>query len=76
MPVETAVGQTGFLHELGDGEAADAVAADPRRGDVEDAVMTRSLRRLRRAHDLIDPPAGPDLLDKEDCIRHPHPAGG
>jgi len=56
VPIETAVGQPGFPHELGDGEAVDAVAANTRRGDVEDAVMARCLRRLRRAHDLIDPP--------------------
>ena len=47
----TAVGQPGFLHQLGDGQAADAVAADPRRRDVQDAVMAGRLRRSRRAHD-------------------------
>jgi hypothetical protein len=38
------VGQPGFVHELGDGEALDAGAADPRRGDVKDAVMARGAR--------------------------------
>src|ERR1700682_5731687 len=51
VPVETAVGQPGFLHDLGNSEAVHAVAADSRRSDVEDAVAARRLGRLRRTHD-------------------------
>jgi hypothetical protein len=56
MPVETAMSQPGCLHELDDAQAVDAVAADQRRGDVQDAVMVSRLRRSRCTHDLISPP--------------------
>src|ERR1700694_2054491 len=51
MPVETAMRQPGFPHQLGDGKVVDAVAPDPSRGDVENSVMAGRLRRLRRTHD-------------------------
>jgi hypothetical protein len=47
---EAAVGQPGFLHEIRDGEALDAVAADPRRGDVGDPLVRSCLRGFRCAH--------------------------
>jgi glyoxylase-like metal-dependent hydrolase (beta-lactamase superfamily II) len=65
VPVETAVGQTGFLHELGEGETVDAVAADPRRGDVEDAWSPSSATLIYGEHDaiLVDALATYDQVD-------------
>ena len=54
VTVEAAMGQSGCAHEIGDGQACDAVTADPCRRDVEDAVVASCLRQLRRAH--LDPP--------------------